>query len=568
MPIILPYISILANISIGAFVLIAIAFVFWFANKSKQQVKYYKDKFEEATEDFKEVQEELQQESQSVDLHREELLSQTEHLQDLNVELERLSLVASHTDTSVAITNEKGEFVWVNHGFVSLFEYELPQFVNKVGRDVYTASTMANIQDMIQDAFQEKKSLNYTSKVVTRGGVDKWVKTTLNPIFDESGNFRQFIILDTDVSELKNINDKLKKLSLVASKTSNSVIIFDSLGKFDWVNEGFLRLYGMSKLQYIAKHGDTIEAYFTYNKKNNSFERLNAELKEVRFVVDYIDIKGDQKWKQVTVTPVLGKELENYIVVETDITRIKKAELAIQEEKNKADKLLLNILPEETSEELKSKGKATPRFYRSVSVLFADIQEFTALAENMTPEELVEDLQTYFSRFDDAVEQFFVEKIKTMGDAFLCVGGVPMRNKSHPFDTVLVGLELQRIIIELAKEREDKGLRAWQLRIGIHSGPVVAGVVGKQKMTYDIWGDTVNIAKRIESACLPGMVNISASTYEILKDFFECEHRGKILAKNKGHIDMYFVHKLKSEFSENGEGIIPNHYFKEMLARM
>jgi class 3 adenylate cyclase len=112
------------------------------------------------------------------------------------------------------------------------------------------------------------------------------------------------------------------------------------------------------------------------------------------------------------------------------------------------------------------------------------------------------------------------------------------------------------------------GKQPLELRIGIHSGPVVAGVVGKQKMTYDIWGDTVNIAKRIESACITGMVNISSSTYEIIKDYFECEHRGKILAKHKGHIDMYFVYKIKPEFSLNADGVMPNKYFKEMLARL
>lgn len=143
-----------------------------------------------------------------------------------------------------------------------------------------------------------------------------------------------------------------------------------------------------------------------------------------------------------------------------------------------------------------------------------------------------------------------------------------MRNKSHPFDAVLVGLNLQRIIRELGQEREELGKHAWNLRVGIHSGPIVAGVVGKQKMTYDIWGDTVNIAKRIESACVPGMVNVSATTYEIIKDYFECENRGKILAKHKGHIDMYFVHRIKPEFSENHDGITPNTYFKEMLARL
>jgi len=519
---------------------------------------------------IKELHNQIFEEKQSVDLHREELLTQAEHLQELNVELERLSLVASKTDTAVAIADHKGRFSYVNQGFVKLFGYNLSELIQVIGHDVHTASEQMNILPMVERALELKKSLNHTSLIVSKSGESKWVKITLNPIFDEHGKIKQYIMLITDVSELKNINDKLKKLSLVASKTDNSVIIFNTEGEIDWVNDGFHEMYGFSKSEFVAQVGNTITDFLNKDEHSDLLNEIIANKKTASYVSKLTDRFDVQKWKQTSITPILNdkKDISNYIVVESDITRVKEAEAKIQEEKDKADKLLLNILPEETAEELKTKGKATPRFYRSVSVLFADIQDFTKLAEDLTPEELVHDLQSYFSRFDDVVTKNFVEKIKTMGDAFLCVGGIPMRNKSHPFDAVLVGLNLQRIIKEMAKEREETGRKALQLRIGIHSGPVVAGVVGKQKMTYDIWGDTVNISKRIETACVPGMVNVSATTYEIIKDYFECEYRGKILAKHKGHIDMYFVHKIKSEFSEKSDGITPNKYFKEMLSQL
>ncbi|MBI9068225.1 MAG: PAS domain S-box protein [Salinivirgaceae bacterium] len=512
----------------------------------------------------------VREEKQRVDLHREELLTQTEHLQELNIELERLSLVASKTDSAVMIADKQGRFTWVNQGFVKLFGYSMSELTNRVGDNIFDVSTELNIRPMVKHALETKQSLNYTSKILTKSGETKWVKTTLNPIFDENGDIKQYIIIDTDVSELKLINEKLKKLSLVASKTDNSVIIFNNNNEIDWVNEGFHKMYGYSKNEFIERFGKSVLDFFKMNSQEDLYKKLNDLNESFTYVSTFHDRFSIIKWKQTTFTPIIGdiSGQKNYIVVENDITRIKEIEQKIQEEKDKSDKLLLNILPEETAEELKTKGKATPRFYRSVSVLFADIQDFTKLAETLTPDELVHDLQSYFSRFDDAVSKYFVEKIKTMGDAFLCVGGIPMRNKSHPFDTVFVGLELQRIIQELGKEREESGRRAWNLRIGIHTGPVVAGVVGKQKMTYDIWGDTVNISKRIESACLPGMVNISSSTYEIIKDYFECEHRGKVLAKHKGHIDMYFVHRIKPEFSINSDGITPNNYFKEMMAQL
>lgn len=553
------------------FLFVSAVAIFWVGyNRFRSIIVRYQNITQKYRAQLKNAKDTFIDEQQRVDLHREELLTQTEHLQELNVELERLSLVASKTDSAVIIADKKGKLTWINQGFVKLFGYTLHELIHHMGDNIFDASTHVNIRPMVEHALQTKQSLNYTSQITTKSGEKKWVKTTLNPIFDEHGVIKQYVIIDTDVSELKLINEKLKKLSMVASKTNNAVIIFNSDLCIDWLNEGFYKMYGYTKSEYIEHFGDTLKDFFKVNNNVMLYDQFLKEQKTNSFISSVKDRFGITKWKQTTITPIINDNngKVNYIVVENDITRIKEIEQSIQEEKQKTDRLLLNILPEETAEELKTKGKATPRFYRSVSVLFADIQDFTKLAESLTPNELVHDLQSYFSRFDDVVSKFFVEKIKTMGDAFLCVGGIPMRNKSHPFDTILVGLELQRIIKELGVEREESGRRAWQLRVGIHTGPVVAGVVGKQKMTYDIWGDSVNIAKRIESACVPGMVNISASTHEIIKDYFECEHRGKILAKHKGHIDMYFVKSLKAEFSQDGDGITPNKYFKEMLAQL
>lgn len=563
-----PYIlAIILFLILAIVILLVVLFNFW---RKLQQSRPLKDLLIKARNDYKKLELDLKFKSDSVEKHQEELLAQTEHLQELNVELERLSLVASKTDTAVIIADKDGKLAWANDGFVRQCGYTLSEFIKKFGEDLYSITQEVNLRIMLEDAIRNKRSLGYASKIKTKSGAEIWVKTLINPIYDEFQNVKQYIILETDISELKLVNEQLNKLSLVASKTSNAVMIYDADGYLDWVNEGFYNMYGYSKQEYADKYGKTFQEYCDVNSKGQLCEKLMTEKQSINFVREFTDRFDEKKWKQTIVNPVFSdnNELQNIIVIDSDITRVKEIEKGIQLEKNKVDELLLNILPEETAEELKSKGKATPRLYRNASVLFADIQDFTKLAENLTPDELVHELQSYFSRFDDAVGRAYVEKIKTMGDAFLCVGGIPMRNKSHPFDTVLVALELQRIIKELAHEREETGRKPWRLRIGIHTGPIVAGVVGKQKMTYDIWGDSVNIAKRIESACVPGMVNISASTYEIIKDYFECDHRGQVFAKHKGHIDMYFVHRLKPEFSEKRDGITPNNYFKEMLARL
>ncbi len=217
----------------------------------------------------------------------------------------------------------------------------------------------------------------------------------------------------------------------------------------------------------------------------------------------------------------------------------------IDYERQRSDKLLLNILPEETAEELKEKGSASPRQYDLVSVLFTDFKGFTNIAEKLTPQELVAELNTCFLAFDQIIDKHNLEKIKTIGDAYMCAGGIPAANTTNPVDVVRAGLEIKEFMERLKADRESKGQPFWELRIGIHTGPVVAGVVGKNKFAYDIWGDTVNTASRMESSGIPGKVNISGSTYALVKDRFECTHRGKITAKNKGEIDMYIVEGRK-----------------------
>ncbi len=213
----------------------------------------------------------------------------------------------------------------------------------------------------------------------------------------------------------------------------------------------------------------------------------------------------------------------------------------IHKAKKRSDELLLNILPEETAEELKETGTAKTKSFESVTVLFTDFKNFTIASEKLTPEELVEEINHCYCAFDRIIEKYGIEKIKTIGDSYMCAGGLPVTNATHPFDVVSAGLEMVKFIEDNKNERIAKGQPYFELRCGIHTGPVVAGIVGIKKFAYDIWGDTVNTASRMESSGGVGKVNISGTTYEIIKDKFTCIPRGKIEAKNKGSIDMYFV---------------------------
>lgn len=211
----------------------------------------------------------------------------------------------------------------------------------------------------------------------------------------------------------------------------------------------------------------------------------------------------------------------------------------LQEEQRRADELLSNILPATVIRELKEKGISEPREYRTVSILFTDFMGFTNIAGSLPAHKLVGELNEVFHQFDEILDRHGVEKLKTIGDAYLVASGLPTESDDHAIRLVKAALEMQTCI----HQRNEASPYKWNMRAGIHSGQVVAGIVGKKKFTYDVWGDTVNIASRMESSCLPGRVNISAFTYDLVKDHFDCEYRGKIEAKGKGSIDMYLVNE-------------------------
>ncbi len=233
-------------------------------------------------------------------------------------------------------------------------------------------------------------------------------------------------------------------------------------------------------------------------------------------------------------------ERRQYILEQT----IKKKNEDLMAENEKSGKLLANVLPKVTADEIMEKGKATKTKFNFVTVLFSDIQGFTQIAEEMNPEILIDELDKFFFHFDTVVEKYRIEKIKTIGDAYMCAGGIPEKNRTNPVEVILAALEMQEYMKQLKESSKLKGMKYWDIRIGIHTGTVIAGVVGHKKLSYDIWGDTVNTASRMESSGEAGRVNISGTTYEFVKDFFVFEYRGKMPVKYKGELEMYFVNGI------------------------
>jgi class 3 adenylate cyclase len=314
-------------------------------------------------------------------------------------------------------------------------------------------------------------------------------------------------------------------------------------------------MYGKRSSVEYALLVATILAQFLFDNKKVvlSFVLLGLGLFMYFQLYHYVYYKG---WYEHLVTDIIffmniiSLFLVTYLIVkqfkyENELYQkiILQQNQEIEQQRQKSENLLLNILPEETADELKEKGFATPKHYDLVTVLFTDFKGFTQIAEKITPQEVIENLNTCFLAFDEICEKYGLEKIKTIGDSYMCAGGVPTPNTTNPVDVVLAGLAMQAWMAQWAEKKRVKGEPSWELRLGIHSGEAVAGVVGKNKFAYDIWGDTVNLASRMESSGEVGKVNISDTTYALIKHRFQCVHRGEIQAKNKGKIEMYFVEK-------------------------
>ncbi|PZO42324.1 MAG: adenylate cyclase [Pseudanabaena frigida] len=217
----------------------------------------------------------------------------------------------------------------------------------------------------------------------------------------------------------------------------------------------------------------------------------------------------------------------------------------IEKEKQKSERLLLNILPSQIAEEIKRDGRVKPVYHPAATILFTDFENFSMISKTMTPEDLVDELDYCFSSFDQIIEKYHLEKLKTIGDSYMCCGGIPTPSSTHAFDVVMAALQIQQFMELRRQQKMQQCIPYWNTRIGIHSGSLLSGVIGKNKFVYDVWGDTVNLASRMESSGVAGQINISRATFELVKDFFEVAYRGKILAKNMGQVDMYLIKGIK-----------------------
>lgn len=305
---------------------------------------------------------------------------------------------------------------------------------------------------------------------------------------------------------------------------------------------------------YLSKYSDVTRRLYNVQTDNKlALKDYDYNLKSKQDEINLLGLKAKnqeqvlekQKQAKIALLVGLGLILAIAVILYRNYRSKVKTNRVLDRQKAEIQALLGNILPDEVAKELQQTGVATPRHYENVSVMFTDFRGFTSIADKLTPELLVQELGSCFMAFDNIIDKYNLEKIKTIGDSYMCAGGVPVPDKNHVHNIIRASMEIQQYLSVENEKRRSQGRDTWELRIGINVGPVVAGVVGKKKYAYDIWGSTVNIASRMESNGVAGRVNISESTYHMVKDKFNCSYRGKINAKNIGDIDMYFVDSEK-----------------------
>ena len=389
-------------------------------------------------------------------------------------------------------------------------------------------------------------------------GQDELAEQYMNEAIDILEKQEDFYPISVYLTYISDIYLKKNEWPVAMRYAQRSLELSQRYGLKDQISDANLHI---SKLhEQAGNYQQSFEAYKSYVQYKDSFNNILTVQQMADLRADYeiaqkqieVDLLNQQRKTQriLVVSVIIALFLIGLLALGMfrRYRFVKRTNTIIEKEKNRAEELLLNILPKETAQELKEFGKVKAHKFDSVTILFTDFEGFTFHSEHLSPEELVNGVDYYYSKFDEITEKFGLEKIKTVGDSYMCAGGLPFPTPDHAVKMVQAAFEMAEFV-QHSKKDNANGNR-FDIRIGINTGPVVAGVVGTKKFAYDIWGDAVNIASRMENNSQPGKINVSQHTYELIKDHFDCEYRGEIEVKNLGRMKMYFVLKPKETYVE------------------
>ena len=440
--------------------------------------------------------------------------------------LENINVITSCYSNLGDVLVQKGE---IEKG-IGYMEKSL-KLNQEVGRDVLIYSNYSNLGWAHYKLGEYRKAEEYANKAYL-GGKEQGHKPLIVSVLNilglvayEKGNFRKAL----DYAQKGLVHAQSVKVDILNTNQELLYKSYKALG---------------NKSKALEYYENFIALKDSTANEENQRKLLHQEYQynyDKQFLADSIEFATAQEIKNLEIEKQQANIARQRIALTLSglcLALIGFLAYFINKGKKRSDELLLNILPYETAQELKQKGSVEAKNFKQVTVLFTDFKEFTQMASRLSPQELVKELDECFKAFDRIIDKYNIEKIKTIGDAYMAASGLPVANKTHPKDMVNAAIEIRDFILERKKKT---GKNGFEVRIGIHTGPVVAGIVGIKKFQYDLWGDTVNIAARMESNSEVGKINISHSTYNEVKDLFDCTYRGEIEAKGKGFVKMYFV---------------------------
>ncbi len=428
------------------------------------------------------------------------------------------------------------------------------QLCEELGNKTCLSDAFGCLGDTYKGMGDYEKALEYLSRGIkldeelgNKESVAEKVTTTgliyLDRARDSTGKLQKNSSVSARHDDVKKAIEYLSRAAAINKEIGNLKALSENYRDLSTAYE----LSGNDKeaLQYHKLFMVDKDSVFSQQNKiklSNLESRREIELKDKQILIGRLEIA---KKRNEAVFYIVGIVLLLLVIVFVyrNYASQKKLNVLLSREKKRSEDLLLNILPFEVANELKAKGSADAKNFENVTVLFTDFVNFTGVGEKMTPQELINELHICFKAFDGIIDKYKIEKIKTIGDAYLVVSGLPVPDANHAEHIVRAAIEMSRFMQDRVKQLGDK---TFQMRIGIHTGNVVAGIVGVKKFAYDIWGDTVNVAARMEQSSEPGKINISQTTYDLVNDKFFCTYRGEIDAKNKGKLGMYFVEGPKS----------------------
>lgn len=483
--------------------------------------------------------------------------------------------ILNNVDAALAIIDKEGVILFVNDydDFYRNLIKDKPIEINTSLIEAIPVEYRNMAKNTLERAFSSKTPIAFEASCNDEFGVKLYFQISCK-VVDQNN----MLIEVREITKQKIFENKMQSVSQEMSNLvehANAVIMgMDSRGYVTEWNKMSSELIGYSKNETLTKQ---LQDIIIEQQFRVEFQLAMKKVYDGSLLSNYelpVRIKGGSHLTLlINATPKLNSagQVIGVLIVGQDVTElieyrksleiqvrqrtekllnsyqeIKQQKALIEKEQVKSDKLLLNVLPKAIADELKEKGSVAPRHYPFATILFADLVGFTKLGSTMTPGDLLYELDHLFTGFDHILDRNNMQRIKTIGDGYMAVGGVPIENDSNPTDAVNTGLEIANFVKMSSLENQKFGRPAWEIRIGIHTGNLVAGVIGKTKFTYDIWGGAVNIASRMESGGAAGEVNISQATWHLIKDKFECESRGVIEVKNMGSMNMYYVRKPRT----------------------